>query len=124
MEAFHSAHNDFRSGPGESYEEQRQNILESLEGFSGAPFTVQRLAELVLMSPGEKGAYRSGTKYFAALDKVVTVTSTLPVTVPGEEARAVIEDQQAISRNLDHVDKQPVPPLLGSVPRDTEDLLE
>jgi serine/threonine-protein phosphatase 4 regulatory subunit 2 len=55
------------------FEKRSQNFLEALERFDEAPFTVQRLCELIL-SP-EKVYTNSYNKYMSALEKVSILLS-------------------------------------------------
>jgi len=60
-------------------EKRSQRFLYALESFEEAPFTVQRLCELIL-SP-EK-VYSTYYKYISALEKMVNITSTVPTLTP------------------------------------------
>jgi hypothetical protein len=54
-------------------------LLAALEGFQGAPFTLQRLVELIL-EPGQY--YRSVAKLVFGLEKLLSVSSVLEVVDP------------------------------------------
>jgi len=66
-------------------EKRSQRFLVALESFDEAPFTVQRLCELIL-SP-EK-VYSTYFKYISALEKMVNITSTLP-TLSSQQIQAI-----------------------------------
>ena len=55
------------------FDEMRQNILEAIDSFYGAPFTIQRLCEL-LTCPYKH--YKRTDKFMRALEKNVLVVST------------------------------------------------
>eukprot|EP00735_Rhodelphis_limneticus_P004864 TRINITY_DN16517_c0_g1::TRINITY_DN16517_c0_g1_i1::g.1871::m.1871 TRINITY_DN16517_c0_g1::TRINITY_DN16517_c0_g1_i1::g.1871 ORF type:complete len:154 (-),score=24.09,sp/Q6DCQ0/P4R2B_XENLA/31.88/1e-15,PPP4R2/PF09184.6/1.9e-26 TRINITY_DN16517_c0_g1_i1:710-1171(-) len=67
-------------------QEHIEQLIELLDDFSGAPFTIQRLCEL-LLNPGRH--YRTSQKLLTAFDKLLTVTTTQPVApFPGNLAGA------------------------------------
>jgi len=61
------------------FEEGKVRLLETLKGFSGAPFTLQRLCELIL-KPGLY--YTHVNKLMFGLAKLLSVTSVLEVELP------------------------------------------
>merc|ERR1719431_133394 len=65
------------------YSEMKERIFEQLESYSGVPFTVQRLCEL-LTQP--KKHYKRVDKFMRGLEKVMLVVSTIdPCPLGGEE---------------------------------------
>ncbi|ELT96562.1 hypothetical protein CAPTEDRAFT_135432 [Capitella teleta] len=57
-----------------SFDVMRDRILEAIKTFSGAPFTIQRLCELIT-TPGKH--YRSTAKYLRGIEKNIMVVSTV-----------------------------------------------
>jgi len=53
--------------PFESFKEKRQQLVDALQAFDEAPFTLQRLCE-ILLEPHRQ--YKSTNKLLAGLDKV------------------------------------------------------
>ena len=65
---------------GEPYDSILQRLLALLDEFPNAPFTVQRLCELLL---DPRRVYANSTrKCMNAIEKLLTVSSTVPVTMP------------------------------------------
>jgi serine/threonine-protein phosphatase 4 regulatory subunit 2 len=62
---------------GESYQEVLQRLKALLAEFPNAPFTVQRLCEL-LLDP-HRVYFTSTRKVMSALEKLLTVSSTVPI---------------------------------------------
>jgi hypothetical protein len=114
LEENHSKVDDCPTGPGETFPERRDALLEALEDFDAAPFTVQRLCELLT---GSAAAYRSTHKLLSAVDRVVSVTSTLPVTRPGDEAASDERVLAEAAGAMDAVDFVEVAPPSGNLPR-------
>jgi len=77
---------------GNSFEDQRERLLQSLMAFDGAPFTLQRLCEL-LLHPTEN--YKSTKKLLYGLEKLLSVSTTLDVATP-EDVKYLQEDYQAL----------------------------
>lgn len=71
------------------FSEMKQRIFEQLESYSGIPFTMQRLCEL-LTQP--KRHYKRVDKFMRGLEKVMLVVSTVePLALSGEEGNGVRE---------------------------------
>merc|ERR1719328_299356 len=65
------------------FSEMKQRIFEQLDSYSGIPFTMQRLCEL-LTQP--KRHYKRVDKFMRGLEKVMLVVSTVePMALEGEE---------------------------------------
>ncbi|KAJ4457169.1 putative serine/threonine-protein phosphatase 4 regulatory subunit 2 [Paratrimastix pyriformis] len=64
------------SGPG--FEELKTTLLSQFDGFSEAPFTLQRMCELLTIGGQSHFPYQSTRKFLNAFDKLVTVTTTIP----------------------------------------------
>mmetsp|Transcript_13862 Transcript_13862/g.26914 ORF Transcript_13862/g.26914 Transcript_13862/m.26914 type:complete len:189 (-) Transcript_13862:420-986(-) len=62
-----------------AYDAQKQRLLSALDLFEGAPFTLQRLCELMLR-PGSY--YSSVAKLIFGLEKLLSVSSVLEVSSP------------------------------------------
>ncbi|KAG5187744.1 protein phosphatase 4 core regulatory subunit R2, partial [Tribonema minus] len=60
---------------GRPFTQRKTDLVEALRSFDGAPFTLQRLAE-VLLEPERQ--YQATHKLLNSLDKVLSVSSTLP----------------------------------------------
>ncbi len=58
-----------------AYEERRDEVLAALNGFDRPPFTIQRIAE-VIMEP--QAQYSSTHKLLNSLEKLLSVSTTLP----------------------------------------------
>ncbi len=65
-----------------TYEERRDEALAALNGFNRPPFTIQRITE-VIMEP--RAQYSSTHKLLNGLEKLLSVTTTLPPYQPGPE---------------------------------------
>jgi len=65
----------------EEFEQKSQKFFQALSSYEDAPFTLQRLCELVL-SP--ERIYSTSKKYFTALEKMVNITSTIQTLSPQE----------------------------------------
>mmetsp|Transcript_12169 Transcript_12169/g.19779 ORF Transcript_12169/g.19779 Transcript_12169/m.19779 type:complete len:182 (-) Transcript_12169:2354-2899(-) len=78
LDEFRSNHpsTDPVSASGNSYEESKGRLLSAIDLFQGAPFTLQRLCELIL-SPGRY--YKSVNKLMFGLEKLLSVSSVLEV---------------------------------------------
>ncbi|PRP86405.1 hypothetical protein PROFUN_05324 [Planoprotostelium fungivorum] len=70
-------------------ESLQKGIFQSLEEFTSAPFTIQRIAELLL----RPNLYKSPQKYLFALQKVLLVSSVQNILAP-EDYNAQVADQQ------------------------------
>jgi hypothetical protein len=66
----------------ESFEERKQKFFQALNSYEEAPFTLQRLCELIVIP--EKAYSTNSRKYLTALEKMVNITSTVPVVAPSE----------------------------------------
>ncbi|CAM9609885.1 unnamed protein product, partial [Phaeothamnion confervicola] len=60
-----------------TFEQRRDEALQALRLFSAAPFTLQRLAELLL---APRRQYSATHKLLNGIDKLLAVSSTLPLT--------------------------------------------
>uniref|UniRef100_A0A7S3G6C1 Serine/threonine-protein phosphatase 4 regulatory subunit 2 n=1 Tax=Palpitomonas bilix TaxID=652834 RepID=A0A7S3G6C1_9EUKA len=67
---------------GESFDHYRLRLIGLLDSLDGPPFTIQRLCELLHTG---SAMYRSSRKYLYALEKLVSVSSTVPVVGFGEQ---------------------------------------
>lgn len=76
-----------------NYERMKANLLEKLDSFSGAPFTVQRISEL-LTNPWKE--YNRADKFMRAIEKNILVVSTRE---PGRFAENDTDSQQDSSFN-------------------------
>jgi hypothetical protein len=65
----------------EEFEQKSQKFFQALGAYEDAPFTLQRLCELVL---APEKTYASSKKYFTALEKMVNITSTIQTLTPQE----------------------------------------
>ena len=65
------------------FEQMKERIFEQLESYSGIPFTVQRLCEL-LVQP--KRHYKRTDKFMRGLEKIMLVVSTIDPNPSSEEA--------------------------------------
>lgn len=78
---------DCKDEIGESFVDQRARVLENLIDFTSAPFTLQRICEL--LCDHSKRQYTSTRKLACAFDKLTSVQSTLGIMHPSvyEEAK-------------------------------------
>ncbi|CAH1389307.1 unnamed protein product [Nezara viridula] len=76
-----------------NYERMKANLLEKLDSFNGAPFTVQRISEL-LTNPFKE--YNRADKFMRAVEKNILVVSTRE---PGRYADNDVDTQQESSLN-------------------------
>jgi serine/threonine-protein phosphatase 4 regulatory subunit 2 len=76
-----------------NYERMKSNLLERLEAFHGAPFTVQRISEL-LTNPRKE--YNRADKFMRAIEKNILVVSTRE---PGRYPESDTENSQDTSFN-------------------------
>jgi len=90
-------------------EDQQHAFIGALEAFPNAPFTIQRLCELVLTPT----LYRSFPKYLFALQKVINVTSTQAPLNPAEYnatiEELIIQKQHSNFRNQMEQFQEPKP---------------
>jgi len=93
-----------------SFEHRRILMVEALRSFSDAPFTVQRLAE-VLIDP--KRQYRATHKLINGLEKLLAVSTTIPQEPPPAYQEAGEESNES--------NGNPLPP--GVDPMDIEILV-
>ena len=64
------------------FDQMKQRIFEQLESYSGIPFTVQRLCELMVQP---KGHYKRTDKFMRGLEKIMLVVSTIdPIPSTGD----------------------------------------
>lgn len=64
------------------FDQMKERVFEQLESYTGIPFTVQRLCELMVQP---KKHYKRTDKFMRGLEKVMLVVSTVdPNPVPGE----------------------------------------
>jgi len=87
--------------------EQQNSFFQSLASFSNAPFTIQRLCELAL----HPEFYKSFDKYLFALQKLLTITSTLRPLNPIEynEAVSMLQSQKQSNVFLNKIEQLQVP---------------
>lgn len=76
-----------------NYERMKANLLEKLDSFNGAPFTVQRISEL-LTNPWKE--YNRADKFMRAIEKNILVVSTRE---PGRYADNEVDTPQDSSFN-------------------------
>ncbi len=62
-----------------TYEERKNEVLAALDGFDRPPFTIQRIAEVILEPQTQ---YSSTHKLLNGLEKLLSVTTTLPPYQP------------------------------------------
>ena len=68
-----------------NFEQMKERIFEQLESYTGVPFTIQRLCELMVQP---KKHYKRIDKYMRGLEKVMLVVSTVdPIPGTSDEAR-------------------------------------
>ena len=67
------------------FDQMKERIFEQLESYSGIPFTVQRLCEL-LVQP--KRHYKRTDKFMRGLEKIMLVVSTIDPNPSSEEAES------------------------------------
>lgn len=72
------------------FTEMKQRIFEQLESYSGIPFTMQRLCEL-LTKPTRH--YKRVDKFMRGLEKVMLVVSTIDPTALGDEEGSSVKDK-------------------------------
>jgi hypothetical protein len=91
---------DATSPEGRVVEARREAVVASIRRYEAAPFTLQRLAE-VLLEP--KRQYKSTTKYLNGVEKLLMVSSTLPCPsdgLGGEDMMDVCDpDEEESNRN-------------------------
>lgn len=75
------------------YEDMRKRILTLMEEFQGAPFTVQRLCELIIEP---KRHYKRCDKFLRGIEKNVSVVSTVDPF-----GRKIVSESQAMVNGLD-----------------------
>jgi len=76
------------------YELRRNELVELLRGFFGAPFTIQRISELIL----EPGAhYKTLDALLRGFEMLLSVSSTVPVASPEEVERLRREYSRVVS---------------------------
>jgi len=73
------------------FETRREQLLVALNNYDDAPFTLQRICELVLFPEKTYNNYR---KYLSALEKMVNITSTIPMLSPAEAAAQLASDAE------------------------------
>ncbi|TGZ48318.1 uncharacterized protein [Temnothorax longispinosus] len=94
-----------------NYDTMKSNLLERLESFANAPFTVQRICEL-LTAPRKE--YNRVDKFMRAIEKNILVVSTRepgPITRRGETGDGMVngsveEDAASVTQQQ----QQPLPP--------------
>lgn len=69
----------------EEFQQQSQKFFQALNSYEDAPFTLQRLCELIL---NPEKSYTSTKKYITALEKMVNITSTIP-TLTNQEIQTI-----------------------------------
>ncbi|TMW56198.1 hypothetical protein Poli38472_008846 [Pythium oligandrum] len=97
----------------EKYEERRQQVAEQLTAFDGPPFTLQRLTEVIL-EPHK--SYKNLNKLFNALEKLLSVTSTIPVADPRRQDEPVVDENEppaAITVSVSPVSPAPAPQVVA-----------
>eukprot|EP00744_Colponema_vietnamica_P019664 GILI01027852.1.p1 GENE.GILI01027852.1~~GILI01027852.1.p1 ORF type:complete len:160 (-),score=7.43 GILI01027852.1:46-525(-) len=83
---FHGKCPDCPVTKGDTFQDQLNRVLSSLDTFQGPPFTLQRLCELIT-DPERR--YNSTRKLIAAVEKAVTVNSYVSVDEIASAAAAV-----------------------------------
>lgn len=135
-----SSNNDFASSPNVdpfNYESMKTVLLERLEAFSNAPFTVQRLCEL-LTTPRKE--YNRPDKFMRAIEKNILVVSTrepggvcrpdsalsepLPNGVLETSEAATNQSSSSSSNNTANSEESPVPTPSSVAPKDLEEKSE
>jgi len=92
-----------RSSIDGGFEIRRDDLINRLKQFESAPFTLQRICEM-LTDQGAK-QYRSSEKFMFAFEKLVSVTSTQDVMSPADFNSEINELSQTMKRLLE----KPVP---------------
>lgn len=91
-----------------NYDTMKSNLLERLESFANAPFTVQRICEL-LTAPRKE--YNRVDKFMRAIEKNILVVSTRepgPITRRGETGDGMVNG--SVEEDTASVTQQPPPP--------------
>ncbi|KYQ58705.1 Serine/threonine-protein phosphatase 4 regulatory subunit 2 [Trachymyrmex zeteki] len=91
-----------------NYDTMKSNLLERLESFANAPFTVQRICEL-LTAPRKE--YNRVDKFMRAIEKNILVVSTRepgPITRRGETGDGMVNG--SVEEDAASVTQQPPPP--------------
>ncbi|XP_012061409.1 PREDICTED: serine/threonine-protein phosphatase 4 regulatory subunit 2-B-like [Atta cephalotes] len=91
-----------------NYDIMKSNLLERLESFANAPFTVQRICEL-LTAPRKE--YNRVDKFMRAIEKNILVVSTRepgPITRRGETGDGMVNG--SVEEDAASVTQQPPPP--------------
>lgn len=98
--------NVFEAFPIPNAERDVPRLCEKLKALSDPPFTLQRLTEL-LLEP--KKQYASGEKLAAALEKLISVTTLIPITENPPE-RPLLDSLPKVNENPPPVEFQHAPP--------------
>lgn len=86
LDEFHEQHPMPAAVPAFNFEELKKEIVDSLDSFSGAPFTIQRICELLTLPTKH---YKRTDKFMRGLEKNVLVVSHVdPKTNAGAERPA------------------------------------
>lgn len=71
----------------------KERLLKRLDDFTAPPFTIQRLAELLLVTTPYASEPR---KYVFAVEKLVYVSSTIPVLAPADYDTLIVQLDKAM----------------------------
>ena len=114
LDRAHATYADCPAAPEETFDAQKTRVLSSLDEFDQAPFTIQRICELI-QEPHR--VYKSTNKLLGALDKLTAVSSTQPMCKEGEEH---LQTAAALS-GFDDEDALEPPPAVDveRIPRDS-----
>jgi hypothetical protein len=83
------------------FEQQKKKLLDALSGFSGVPFTVQRMCELLVRPT----LYSSTKKFIFAYDKLLSVSTTQETLSATDYDTQVAQQHKAINA-IKQSDKQ------------------
>lgn len=106
-----------------NYDTMKSNLLERLESFANAPFTVQRICEL-LTAPRKE--YNRVDKFMRAIEKNILVVSTRepgPITRRGETGDGMVNgsvEEDAASVTQQQQQQQPPPPSFSQPSQTTQ----
>ena len=110
LDEFHENHPMPASGQAFNFEELKQDILSSLDSFTGPPFTIQRICELLTL-PNKH--YKRTDKFMRGLEKNVLVVSHIDPALNASSERpptppksifAADTSCHAFERSLNHSD--------------------
>jgi len=91
-----------------TFKEHKLKLLTDLNGFEGIPFTIQRMCELII---NPRSMYKSTRKFLWALERVVSITTTVQAVVPQQHPiNAPPEEESSIENNEEEEELQQQPP--------------